>query len=745
MLEAMAIRDGEGRARGGEAARPGDDLRRLTDERTERLAAAEAALREARDACRRGEAERDILIDFLRRANACTTTEMLLQMAVVFFQEQAACEAVGIRLKSGGDYPYQASLGFDKPFLDAERSLCGQDGADACHNLQGLCGQVIRGRLPFGDRTLTAHGSFWSNDTRELLVAPGLPPQALRGRCILDGYRSLALIPVFKGEERIGLLQLNARRVQAFRPEAIALWERLADEFAVAVLKLQAEAELRESRETLIRAQEATQVGTWRLNAQTGELVWSDGSGRLFGADGRPPTTLDGLLERVHPGDRAAMAGQWAAARRGGRVDLEHRMLVDGGIRWIHARAELAADGGGALTGGFGILHDITQRRTDAAVRARYELIAQHARDPLLLIDLDGRIVEVNQAAVQLYGYTREELQGLKLHALRQDDAEVVDLQIEQARTAGLLAESVHICKDGSIVPVEISARLVTVEGREMLLSVIRDIRQRRETEATLRRAKVEAERANRAKSAFLAAMSHELRTPLNAILGFSQLLQQPRIGPLSDKQRQYVADIHDSGRHLLSLIDDLLDLSTIEAGRLEPRWSRFPVAPLLEQCVHLLRESCRQETLSLDLALDPVIRELDITADERRVRQIVCNLLSNAVKFTPTGGAIRLEARLTEEPEPRLEVSVSDTGIGIAPAHQPHVFDAFYQVRHGPVDKTPGSGLGLCLVSRFVHLHGGRVRVASDGEGCGSRFTFTLPLDARAGATAAAAEGRAP
>ncbi len=742
----MATQDGETRVRRGAGRRAADTAERLSRrlaERTAQLEAIQTALQTAQDACRREVEERDILADFMRRCYACTTTDMLLQMAVVFFQEQTACDAVGIRLKAGGDYPYQASLGFDQAFLDAEGAL-GEKGVTGRCQLTGcLCGQVISGHLTIRGRSLTGYGSFWSNETRELLALPQRKRHPLRGRCIAEGYRSMALIPLFKGEARIGLLQVNARRAQAFQPAAIARWERLAEQLAIAVSKFQAEAELRESRETLLRAQEAAQVGTWRLHAPTGQLIWSDGSGRLFGARGRAPAEIGDLLEQVHPDDRAAVDSQWSAAQRGGLIDLEHRLLVDGAVRWIHVRAELTLADGQARAGGFGIVQDITQRKADEAVRARYELIAQYARDPLLLIDLSGRIIEANQAAVQLYGYSREELQQLRLHALRQDDAEVVDFQIEQARTTGLLTESVHICKDGGVVPVEINARLVFVEGREMLLSVIRDIRQRHEAEQNLRRAKEEAERANQAKSEFLATMSHELRTPLNAILGFSQMLQQPGFGALSGKQQQYVADIHDSGRHLLSLIDDLLDLSSIEAGRLEPRWSRFAIAPLLENSGSLVREACRRQAISLEIALDPDVRGLAITGDERRVRQIVVNLLANAVKFTPDGGAVRLEARLAETPGSFLEVSVSDTGIGIAPAHQPHVFDAFYQVRQGMVGKTPGSGLGLCLVQRFVKLHGGSVGVASEGEGRGSRFTFALPVDAPAHIAAAAAEGR--
>ena len=375
--------------------------------------------------------------------------------------------------------------------------------------------------------------------------------------------------------------------------------------------------------------------------------------------------------------------------------------------------------------------NDITEKKLSEAVKVRYELIARYVRDPLLLVDLEGTIIEVNQAAVELFGYTRDELLKLKWHALQQDDAEVVDLRMEQARKAGILFECIYACKDRRPVAVEISCRSVNILGQEMLLSVIRDIRQRKETELTLRRAKEEAENANRAKSDFLAAMSHELRTPLNAIMGFSQVLAHEYFGPLSDKQKEYAGDIYESGKHLLSLINDILDLSKIEAGKMEPQWSCFNIDTLLEQSRTLVREKCFKHNIALDFEIAPPVRDLMITADERRVKQILYNLLSNATKFTPDNGSIRVRAQLTEDPVPMLEVAVSDTGIGISTEHLPHIFDAFYQVHDGLVNKTPGTGLGLCLVRQYAEMHGGSIRVESEGEGRGSCFTVRLPVDA--------------
>ncbi|MEI7902959.1 MAG: PAS domain S-box protein, partial [bacterium] len=390
---------------------------------------------------------------------------------------------------------------------------------------------------------------------------------------------------------------------------------------------------------------------------------------------------------------------------------------------WFEAHAYPSSEGLSVF------YQNISDRKQSEAVTLRYQLIAQYARDPLLLIARDGRIIEANQAAVQLYGYTHDELLGLKIYTLHQDDAEVVDLQMERGRGQGILFETTHVCKDGSAVPVEVSSRSVILAGEEMHLSVIRNITRRKETELKLIGAKEDAERASQAKSDFLASMSHELRTPLNAIMGFSQVLENEYFGTLNDKQKEYINDIYESGKHLLSLINDILELSKIEAGKMEPHWSCVNVESLLEHSRVFVREKCFKHDIHLDFEIDESVKGLKIRLDERRFKQIMYNLLSNAAKFTPGGGAIRVRARLIEADDPALEVSVSDTGIGIAPEHQENIFEAFYQVHQETSNKTPGTGLGLSLVKQLVSLHGGRIWLVSEGKGHGSRFTFVLPV----------------
>jgi signal transduction histidine kinase len=229
-------------------------------------------------------------------------------------------------------------------------------------------------------------------------------------------------------------------------------------------------------------------------------------------------------------------------------------------------------------------------------------------------------------------------------------------------------------------------------------------------------------EAASRHKSEFLANMSHELRTPLNAILGFSEVLAQGMFGEVNEKQSEYLHDILDSGRHLLSLINDILDLSKIEAGRMELEVNEFDLPHAIQNALTLVRERALRRGIGLHHVIDD--RVADIRADERKVKQVLLNLLSNAIKFTPEGGRIEVRAASTDG---TVEVSVTDTGVGIAPQDQEAVFEEFRQVGTSAA-RQEGTGLGLALCRKFVELHGGTIWVTS-AVGVGSTFTFKLPV----------------
>jgi signal transduction histidine kinase len=232
-----------------------------------------------------------------------------------------------------------------------------------------------------------------------------------------------------------------------------------------------------------------------------------------------------------------------------------------------------------------------------------------------------------------------------------------------------------------------------------------------------------QVEAASHHKSEFLANMSHELRTPLNAIIGFSEVLGEKMFGELNEKQNEYVDDIHSSGHHLLSLINEILDLSKIEAGRMELELAKFDLPLAVENAITLVRERATRHGVSLNREVDK--RLGDFIGDERKIKQILLNLLSNAVKFTSEGGRIGIKAISVDG---SVEISVSDTGIGIAPKDQEKIFEEFRQVGTGYAQKGEGTGLGLTLAKKFVEMHGGKIWVKSE-LGKGSTFTFTLPI----------------
>jgi signal transduction histidine kinase len=228
---------------------------------------------------------------------------------------------------------------------------------------------------------------------------------------------------------------------------------------------------------------------------------------------------------------------------------------------------------------------------------------------------------------------------------------------------------------------------------------------------------------ANRHKSEFLANMSHELRTPLNAVIGFSEVLLERMFGELNEKQDEYLQDILTSGRHLLSLINDILDLSKIEAGRMELELTEFDLPQAVDNALTLVRERASDHGIDLQSRLADDVGEL--VADERKVKQVLVNLLSNAVKFTPEGGRVEVRAARNNG---ALEIAVSDTGIGIAPEDRETIFEEFRRVGRDQAQQVEGTGLGLSLAKRLVELHGGRISVESE-VGRGSTFTVSLPV----------------
>ena len=503
-------------------------------------------------------------------------------------------------------------------------------------------------------------------------------------------------------------------------------------------------------------------------------------------------------------------------------------------------------------------------------LQAEYQHLFENANDAIFIHDLSGQILNVNETAVRRLGYSREELLAKKIQEI--DTLEEASLYFKKqtpiSEKGTAIFESIHQRKDGSVIPVEISATVLSYRAKPAIQSFVRDISERKRTEAGLLAAsnentqlyeqvlqekryaeaviqsisdavytvdrnrvilswnngaaeitgygvqdalgktcseilahqdesghllcetvncplsivwgasvpaKIEKvlsrtkcgrlvpvslsvsaivdgdgqnlggvevfrdvskeselirsiQLASQAKSNFLASMSHELRTPMNAILGFSEVLLEEYFGPLNEKQREYISDVLSSGNHLLLLINDVLDLSKIEAGKMELELGRFCVADILENSMLMVREKANKHGIRLNLNIPLDMKTFQIDADGRKLKQILFNLLSNAVNFTQDGGSVALKTRFSDPSSKSLQIIVEDTGIGIDPDHLSRIFEEFYQIQNGVVNKTPGTGLGLSISRQLVQLHGGDIQAESEGPGKGSRFVIELP-----------------
>ncbi len=369
-------------------------------------------------------------------------------------------------------------------------------------------------------------------------------------------------------------------------------------------------------------------------------------------------------------------------------------------------------------------------RQSEAQFRAIFE------RSPIGigLTDMKARIVDTNPALCQMLGYSREELCNQPLTdyisqekgdlELYRQLASEIDVDIKQlVERHRLEMERLFVRKDGGVVWTQLSVSIIPdSNGKpEFFLTMIEDITERKQIELKLRASQAAAEAGSRAKSEFLATMSHELRTPLNAIMGLSQLLQQEMVGSLNEKQKEYIGCVHSSGEHLLALINDILDLSKVEAGKEELLLLPLPVTELCNSVVSTLWDQAAEKGLRLVTDINP---KADICiVDERRAKQMLLNLLTNAIKFT-SGGQVSLEVQKIPE---GITFTVADTGIGIDANQFQFLFEPFKQLDSRLNRQYEGTGLGLALTRKLARLHGGDVTVEST-LGAGSRFTLFLP-----------------
>lgn len=406
------------------------------------------------------------------------------------------------------------------------------------------------------------------------------------------------------------------------------------------------------------------------------------------------------------------------------QLEIRHK---HGHITPVLYNASIYRDENGRVTGVFAAARDITElKKAEEKIKALANAV-ESSNDAIITGTLDGTITSWNKGAEQIYGYLAEEVMGKNVSILEPDNlkGEIKQLfdKIKQGKKVKRY-ETLRLKKDGIAVNVSVTlSPIFDVSGNPVAFSgIARDITEKKITENLLHEKQM-AEFANRTKSEFLANMSHELRTPLNSIIGFSDMLYEQAYGELNQKQLRAISNISNSGKHLLNLINGILDLSKIEANKMELDYKEFELASSLDLIRNILSPIADKKNIEIETGVDSSISK--ICADEDRFIRIMFNLVDNAIKFSFENSLVKIGARKKGE---LVEITVEDTGIGIKTEDQNKLFKPFSQVNSFSSKKFQGTGLGLSLVKQIVNLHGGYVWFKSE-QGKGSTFAFAIPI----------------
>jgi len=458
----------------------------------------------------------------------------------------------------------------------------------------------------------------------------------------------------------------------------------------------------------------------------------------LVGLESTKAVLQTGTIDQfVHPDDRDRVRS-YAAARLAGKDaprDYEFRIVTrDGKAIWVDCRAGTVTWGGEPAL--VAACFDITEQKKTDQARQETEMLFRRVFDlspdiVTLTRFADGRYEYISQSFLDLLGFGPEEVIGKTSEEIGIWSAGTNRKALVEALQRD---ETVHAMetqvrrRDGTILDLAMSATVLDFRGEPYILMVSHDITERKRQRQELIESKRAAEIANRTKSEFLANISHELRTPLNAVIGFAELMHSQALGPLGNPQYlDYSGDILDAGRHLLSIINDILDLSKLEAGRLSVSLDRVDAAEIITSCSRLVGE--RAESAGLTLDVRPPKNELEVFADSKRLKQALINLLANAIKFTPEGGKVRLKAKALKSG--RIRFTVSDTGIGMSEDELEKALTPFGQIDSSLARRYDGAGLGLPLVTAMVEIQHGTFNLKSTpGRGTVASIDMPPPPD---------------
>ncbi len=561
----------------------------------------------------------------------------------------------------------------------------------------------------------------------------------------------LALAAGFGITILLGLSVHLARSARAGQRAAELSNKRL---FAENEERRRVEARLKVSDERLRLALDSTQIGIFEWSVAAGHVYYSPGLWAMLGFEhGRMPSTVEAWQSLIHPDDlplyRRRVESQLSGIAT--FIEPEYRVRArSGDWRWVYTRSKSVATApDGRPTRIIGTVQDITARReAEFALREsqaearKLSLVAAKTDNPVLIGSPDGRIEWANEAFCRVMEYSLDEVIGKNpAHFMIGPETSprtVVRIRAAMEKGQGISTDVVNYSKSGRKYHLHLEIQPVRgSDGRvENFIAVETDITARVETEAQLRRAKIEADDASRAKSDFLASMSHEIRTPMNGVIGMTSLLMETT---LNAEQRDYINTIRTSGEALLTIINDILDFSKIESGKMELERAPFELSLCVEESLDLFALQASSKKLDLVYHIAPDV-PVWIMGDVTRLRQVLVNLVNNAVKFTPSGSIALEVRRVVREPDPlgfeppvphdpshtMLEFTVRDTGIGIPEDRVGRLFKAFSQVDSSTTRKYGGTGLGLAICQRLCELMGGAIRVQST-PGAGSEFIFTI------------------